>query len=280
MKLTETCINCLYRRQKEKHDDEGFLAAVREIIDNRSADDCAPYLSYQFRKMAERQFGEINDYRQEKRFFNDFMLAREREIEEAIEAADDPIKKALAVCRAANYIDMVALKTVEPDKLVVLLKEASWSRQDDETYRQFARDLEKGNSLVILADNCGEIVMDKLLIRQIRKRYPQIKVSVMVRGEETINDATVEDAVYVGMDEVAQIVPNGQGITGTVYKLLPEEARKVFDGADVILSKGMGNYEALSGIEKRIYYMFLCKCEQFISYFAVPQFTGIFTVEE
>ncbi len=63
----------------------------------------------------------------------------------------------------------------------------------------------------------------------------------MVRGGEVLNDATKEDAVYVGMDQVAEVVSNGKPVPGTVYELLSEEAKELLDHADVILSKGQGS---------------------------------------
>ena len=68
-------------------------------------------------------------------------------------------------------------------------------------------------------------------------------------------------------------------ICGTVYSMLPEAAREALDGADVVLSKGQGNYESLSGQGRHIFYAFLCKCELFTSRFGVEPFTGMLVEE-
>ena len=94
-----------------------------------------------------------------------------------------------------------------------------------------------------------------------------------------MNDVTEEDAHYTGIDRVADIVSNGAAVTGTVYDLLPPEARMVLDGADVILSKGQGNYESLSGQGRHIFYSFLCKCDLFQRRFGALPLTGMFIEE-
>ena len=88
-----------------------------------------------------------------------------------------------------------------------------------------------------------------------------------------LNDATPEDAVYAGIDRLARIVSNGAPIPGTVYKMLPEEARRVLDTADVILAKGQGNYESLSHQGRHIFYVFLCICYLFTSRFCLQTLT-------
>jgi uncharacterized protein with ATP-grasp and redox domains len=87
----------------------------------------------------------------------------------------------------------------------------------------------------------------------------------LVRGGEVLNDATVDDAVYVGLDSIAETISNGDAIAGTVYDLMPVTAKKALDDADVILAKGQGNYETMSDQGRHIFYEFLCKCDLFTS---------------
>ena len=136
--------------------------------------------------------------------------------------------------------------------------------------------LNKAKSFLLIADNAGEIVFDKLLLIELQKLFPHLKITVMVRGGEVSNDATMEDAKYVGLDKAANVISNGMPIAGTVYQMLSAEARQAIDSADVILSKGQGNYESLSGYGRHIFYSFLCKCDLFTSRFNVPKFTGMF----
>ena len=132
---------------------------------------------------------------------------------------------------------------------------------------------------MLIADNCGEIVLDKLFLEQLHKRFPELSIDVLVRGGEVLNDATKEDAEYVGISKVARVISNGLPIAGTVYEMLPDDAKEVMDQADVILAKGQGNYESLCKQGRHIFYSFLCKCELFTSRFRVPKLTGIFVEE-
>ena len=103
-----------------------------------------------------------------------------------------------------------------------------------------------------------------------------MQLSVMVRGGEALNDVTEADARYVGIDQVAQIISNGPAVAGTVYELLPPDAKRCVDEADVILSKGQGNYETFANHGFCAFYLFLCKCDLFTELFDVPKLTGMF----
>ena len=151
---------------------------------------------------------------------------------------------------------------------------------DQKQYEELTMELEKAKKLVYLTDNCGEIVMDKLLIKQIKNKYPDLDITVMVRGAEVINDATIEDAKQVGLNEIVKVIPNGSDIAGTWIEEISEEAKKELDEADIIISKGQGNFETLRKCGKNIYYIFLCKCDLFANIFQVPKLTGMLINEK
>lgn len=178
-----------------------------------------------------------------------------------------------------NHIDFGAMTQVDSDIFLELFSKVQISESDEITYQSFLDQCSKAETFLLMADNCGEIVLDKLLVEQLKERFPELKVAVMVRGGEVLNDATKEDAVYVGMDQVAEVVSNGKPVLGTVYELLSEEAKELLDHADVILSKGQGNYESLSNQGRHIFFTFLCKCDQFTERFGVPELTGMFVEE-
>ncbi len=130
-----------------------------------------------------------------------------------------------------------------------------------------------------MTDNCGEIVLDKLMLEQLKKRYPQLDLKIMVRGGAVSNDATMEDALYVGIDKVGEVITNGAQIAGTVYPMLSEEAKAAVDNADIIFSKGQANYESFAGEGHHAFYTFLCKCDLFMNRFKVQRLTGMFVEE-
>ena len=280
MRVIENCAECLYKRQLRKTDNKECLAEIKAVIDNRAYDDPAPYLVYRFNQIYLKYFGSVASFRDEKIKYNDLVLSMEDALREEINSSDDPLLTAFSFARAGNYIDFGALSDVNEKTFLSLLEREELSDNDLQTFEAFAKQCETAGSLLLLADNCGEIVLDKLFLEQLKKQYPQLKLSVMVRGGEVLNDVTVEDAEYAGIGSVAEIISSGIGVSGTVYRMLSDEAKSALDNADVILSKGQGNYEALSGQGRHIFYSFLCKCERFTNRFGVPKLTGIFVEEK
>ncbi|MBQ6654593.1 MAG: DUF89 family protein [Erysipelotrichaceae bacterium] len=279
MRIIESCAACLYDKQKHITDDEEYLAEVRRIIDERRENDASPYLVHLFDLAYRKRFGVSASYREIKRKYNDLVLSMEDSIRKKIEKADDPLSESLVYARIGNYIDFGAMNYVDDETFLSLFDNVAVHQRDKETMESFVRQCAEARSFLLLTDNCGEIVLDKLFLEQLRKRFPKLKITVMVRGREVINDATIEDAEYVGLDKVAEIVTNGDAVAGTIYEMLPKEAKEVLDSADVILAKGQGNYESLCRQGRHIFYSFLCKCELFMARFNVPQFTGIFVEE-
>lgn len=181
--------------------------------------------------------------------------------------------------RAANYIDFGMAGQVEKETLFSLLEAAAEEKMDERVYNEFLADLRTARSLVYVTDNCGEIFCDRLVAEELQKRYPELDVTVMVRGRDALNDATMEDALMVGMEKVARIVDNGCGVAGTPLAYIGDEARKLLAEADVILAKGQGNYETMHGCGLNVYYSFLCKCAWFRKQFGVLKNTGMFVRE-
>lgn len=279
MRIIESCAKCLYDKQKHLTDNQEYLAEIKEIIDNRGEEDTSPFLVYRFALVYEKYFGKRSAYGEIKKKFNDLVLSMEHQIAQKIEAADDPVRTALAYARVGNYIDFGAMKDVEEEVFLSLLEDAKWNERETHVYESFIAQCETAKKFLLISDNCGEIVLDKLFLKSLKKRFPNLSLTVLVRGSEVLNDATPEDAAYVGIDQVANVISNGMPIAGTVYDMLPDDAKSALDEADVILAKGQGNYESLSRQERHIFYSFLCKCELFTERFSVPKLVGVFVEE-
>jgi uncharacterized protein with ATP-grasp and redox domains len=137
------------------------------------------------------------------------------------------------------------------------VNESRFARLDTD---RLMADLAGAKTLLYLGDNCGEICFDKLLIRRVREVFPALKVYYGVRGEPVVNDATLEDARLVGMEEAAQVIDNGDGSLGTVLSRVSPAFRSVWDSADVVIAKGQGNYESLCEESKTMYFLMTVKC--------------------
>ena len=280
MRISQSCAECLYKRQKNKTDNTEYLAEIKSLLDNRKETDTSPYMVYLFNKVHVRYFGKGADYSIIKKQYNDLVLAMEDSLRHEINSAEEPLAKAMMMSRAGNYIDFGAMNSVDRDEFLSLFSNTEMREDDRKTYESFLRECTDAKTFLLICDNCGEIVLDKLMLEQLKLRFPHLTVRAMVRGDNVLNDATAEDAKYVGLDSEAEIISNGEAVAGTIYEMLPDEAKNVLDHSDVILAKGQGNYESLSGQGRHIFYEFLCKCELFTSRFNVPKLTGIFIEEK
>ena len=278
-RLPKQCERCLYERQARRTEDQAYLSEVRQLLEARRPEDTAPYLAWKIQERWEARFGKAAGYAKEKRQYNDLVLSMEGEIRRAIRHAPDPLARALAYARSGNYIDFSALSHVDPDTFLALLAASAFSREDERVFRHLVKDVEHAESFLLLADNCGEIVLDRLFLEVLHEQYPDLRLYVMVRGGEIVNDATLEDAIYAGVDRLATLLTNGAPLAGTVRSLLEEASAQILEEADVILAKGQGNYESLWGEGLHIYYAFLCKCERFTQRFGVPALTGVLVEE-
>lgn len=279
MRISDKCASCLYDKQQHKNNDPVYLARVKDLLDNRKDSDTSPYMVYLFNQIHQEMFGSAPDYKDIKRRYNDFVLNMEDKIRDKIAASDDPVNEALTYAMVGNYIDFGAMNNVDDSKFIALMDKTHIREEDLDAYDAFIRECEDAKSFLLICDNCGEIVLDKLLIEQLKIHYPDMKITALVRGGEVLNDATREDAEYCGLDKAADIIDNGCPVGGTIIPLMPEESLRILQESDVILSKGQGNYESLSDRGIGAYYMFLCKCDLFTSRFDVPPLTGIFVYE-
>ena len=280
MRISQSCAECLYKRQKNKTDNTEYLAEIKSLLDNRKETDTSPYMVYLFNKVHVRYFGKGADYSVIKKQYNDLVLAMDDSLRHEINSAEEPLAKAMMMSRAGNYIDFGAMNSVDRDEFLSLFSNTEMREDDRKTYVSFLRECTDAKTFLLICDNCGEIVLDKLMLEQLKLRFPHLTVRAMVRGDNVLNDATAEDAKYVGLDAEAEIISNGEAVAGTIYEMLPNEAKNILDHSDVILAKGQGNYESLSGQGRHIFYEFLCKCELFTSRFNVPKLTGIFIEEK
>ena len=279
MRVSESCAKCLYDRQANRTDNAEYLAEIREILEERGENDSAPYLVYLFNKVYQRYYGAGMDYHDVKKKYNDLVLGMEQELRGEIERAEDPVAKALVMARIGNYIDFGAMNHVDQEEFLALFADTEMREEETKVYQSFLKECEKAKSFLLICDNCGEIVLDKLLLEQLHKRFPSIEFMALVRGEEVLNDATLEDAKYAGLDQVAKLLTSGSAVAGIVHDMLPEDTRRAFDEVDVVLAKGQGNYETMYGQGRHVFYEFLCKCDLFVERFQVPRLTGMFVEE-
>ncbi len=287
MQFDLVCMECQLRRQRlaveaqpDREKARQYLLDCLQIMHDAPAGVAAPWLTPRFAEAWARYFPPVDRYARNKRDSNEYALSREAGIARRIAQAEDPLYAAVTFARVGNYLDFAALgDSVSFEELDRLSDQALADPVDRAEYERFVSDLAGAKKLLYLTDNAGEIVYDKLLLAELGRRYPGLELVVGLRGGAALNDATYEDALAVGLDRVARLTDTGVNIPGTQLSACSQAFRAEFDSADLILSKGQGNFETLWGCGANVYYLFLCKCELFVQLFGVPRLTGMFLNE-
>ena len=279
-RLRSECISCIldkhltaYPEETSEKDRVAYMQRLLGILAAAPLEHGAPQIMEDVEDLQKEMFGREARYAQIKRHFNDVMLGYVPEVKAELEAADDPLALAVHYALSGNYIDFGAMQHVDEEKLRALLREKT--PLDSGALARFRQSLKAAHRLLYITDNCGEIVMDGLLMDTIVKLFPQISVKVMVRGGEVLNDAAMEDADQVGLTARYPVIGNGTRVAGTCTDRLEGEALEAWEEADIILAKGQGNFETLRLCGRNVYYLFLCKCPMFARTFHVPRFTGM-----
>ena len=288
MRLNTFCLCCQINKQASMIDsfpDEkkklAYMQNVLTRLTNLQEDDNSPSLYTEFQKHFTKIWGIApKDYTELKKEFNQLMMDLEEELMLSIRESADPLERALIYSRIGNYIDFAALSHVKKEELLSLIEKGRQESLDKEEYRHFCEELSSASSLVYLTDNCGEIVLDKLVIRILKERFPKLDIQVIIRGFPAANDATIEDAKMCGLTEFVPVIGNGNDVGGTWLPHISKESLSLIKNADVIISKGQGNFETLHGCALNIYYLFLCKCEWFMRMFQAEKFQGMFVNEK
>jgi uncharacterized protein with ATP-grasp and redox domains len=196
---------------------------------------------------------------------NIFALSTLDTIQEQIREADDPLRAALHFAVCANIIDYAAQHSFDAERAM-----EECGRQtfliDEYPLLHASIKQQPGCKVLYLADNCGEIAFDGLAIRELQRLG--CRVTLAVRGGPIINDATREDAVFCGLDTICPIIDNGCDCPGTPLDSCSDVLVDHFRHADIILSKGMGNFETLSEVRAPLFFLFTVKCVRVAEYLA------------
>jgi uncharacterized protein with ATP-grasp and redox domains len=199
---------------------------------------------------------EDDPYRELKAQSNQLALEWLPGLNAKVRGAADPLEMAIRASIAGNIIDYGAKQQVTLSCIEDAMVRSLAVTLDADTLDAFRTEIAAARSILYLADNAGEIVFDRILIEQL----PVEKVTVVVRGAPIINDATREDALAAGLNDLVDVVDNGTDIPGTVVDECSPEIQERFRTAEVVIAKGQGNYETLLCAGRPIYHLFVVKC--------------------
>ncbi|MDP8315352.1 MAG: ARMT1-like domain-containing protein [Candidatus Celaenobacter antarcticus] len=175
----------------------------------------------------------------------------------------DPLFIAIKMAIAGNVIDFAINHTVDIPAEIEAILHKELTIND---YDLLKKRLDTSETILYIGDNAGESVFDRLLIEQLAGK----KVYFGVRGRPVINDVVEKDAKRAGIDKVAELVSSGSAVPGTIISKCSEEFNELFRNADIVISKGQGNYEGLSDEEREIFFLLRVKCEVIAGHIGVP----------
>lgn len=263
MKIKEQCLPCLVNQAVKtanllqiKNREELYhkIFAQMSQLDFTKTN---PEIAGENYRLLRQHTGCKDPYKDTKHYYNQYFMNHMNRFEKKIYSTEDAVKYAIA----ANIIDFNPVhENVDEDirKFFSNMEQRLFAIND---VQLLLKDIRKAGKLLYLGDNCGEICFDKLLIEHIRKMNPNCEIYFAVRGEAVVNDNTKEDAYFVGMDQCAKIISNGDDSLGTILTRTSDEFRQIYEKADVVIAKGQANYESLSEENKNIYFLLVVKCK-------------------
>lgn len=287
MQIDIQCVSCIVDKEVQRLEAQedttkklDYMMEVIACLKAHAKSEPAPVLSMRIDKIRQRYFPSSVDFQPIKDRYNAWMLKKLPIFQAQLQASPDAFAQAIRLVCAGNYIDFGTVNDINEDQLVQILEKAKEQKLDSEILANLKDDLSKASEVVYLCDNCGEIILDTLLMDEILKDYPHCHLTVVVRGQDVLNDTTYSDCQKLGLTEKYDIMANGTAIPGTFYQLSNEETQKALRQADVIFSKGQGNFEGMYGTNFNTYYMFLCKCSLFTKRFGMKLFAPVFANEK
>ena len=196
---------------------------------------------------------EIEDlYQQDKKANHQLAYSYLDDLRELSGKGNDSLEQALKVSAAGNIIDSVHASGYELWDEVIGTVENRFRGGGVPAFRER---MKESSHLLYLADNVGETVFDRVLIENL-----EIPVKYAVKGGPILNDATLEDALAAGIDQVAEIVVTGSQSPGTLLEECTEEFQELFDKSPLILSKGQANYETMDEMGDKVFFLLRVKC--------------------
>lgn len=179
-------------------------------------------------------------------------------LREKIAVSSNPLLTATKIAVAGNVIDLAAEVTFDLNEEIEKIFDTAFAHND---FEALARNLEDAGTLLYIGDNVGEHIFDYLYIETLRQLFPDLQIHYMVRGNPIINDVTMVEALEAGFDKICEVVDSGVNTPGFVYERANANSQALFDEADFIITKGMGNYECLSPSPREgVAYLLKVKC--------------------
>ena len=267
MKAYLDCIPCFLKQTLEaarmvtddEHVQESVLKEVMDHFQTISFDKSPPEISRLVHEIIRRRTQSEDPYKTVKNQSNEQAKQLYPHLKSIVDAADDQLLMAIKLAIVGNVVDFGTSNRFNLEEMIDTAVKKEFATK---AYSRFTQVLDQAHTILYIADNTGEIFFDKLLIEELVKREKTI--TYVVKSHPIINDAMVEDACYAGIDNLATVIEGdaGQELSGPgmIPPYVSKEFMQLFHTADMIISKGQGNYESLSDSDREIFFLLMIKC--------------------
>lgn len=265
MKTYLDCIPCFFRQAlaaarmstEEERIHRRVLNSVAFMLPGLALNATPPEIAQQVYRIVYEITGNNDPYLEAKRCANKSAMSLYTRMKDMVDDSNGTLETACKLAIAGNAIDLGA--QAEYGNIFSIIEDSVGYQIDQEHYRKFKESVGQSSLILYLADNAGEIVFDRILIEQLLQ-IKKSKIVFVVREKPIINDATLDDALQVGLNKVIPIISNGSDAPATILSQCTSEMLSYYQSADLIISKGQGNFESLSGRPENIFFLFKVKC--------------------
>jgi len=265
------CDHCFLRQARDAARRAGIGPERTEALLQRVASELAllpadappPVRASRIHQLVREQSADPDPYRAAKRAATEHALSLYPQLKRLLAAADDPLECAVRLAIAGNIIDLGVASEYDLEASIERVLHHSPAIDHMDALKQAIRD---ASEILYLADNAGETVLDRLLIENMRR-----PVTYVVKGGPAVNDATVEDARAAGLAEVCEIIDHGAATLGTLLNRCTPQFVERFHKAELVIAKGMANFEALDGTRTGLFFLLQAKCEVIAHHLGVRQ---------
>lgn len=259
--LIESFEKLLEKKVSDENIKCGLFEDINKYINNVNSDIKAPEVARELNNMLTETLNIPDLHKAEKQKSNDIALRQYARYKDIVSKAVNPFDIALRISIAGNIMDFAACPeffTNSEQYLDDTINEVLTTDFVIDDSKELEESIKSSNTLLYLGDNAGEIVLDKLLIETIN--HPNIYYAV--RDKPVINDVTIDDAYYVGINAYAKIISNGYDAPSTIIEKASKEFTGIYNNADLIISKGQGNLEGLiNNTREDLYFLLMVKCD-------------------
>lgn len=267
------CIPCFFKQALEaarlsgadEREQKKILDRVARIVPKFPLKSSPPEMARSIHRIVKNVSGVGDPYHKIKVKSNKLALNVYPRLKRIVQRSKNSLFTAVELAIAGNIIDYGVKNSVNVKQELarILSFETTTIKKEGSSvfnFKAFKRSLRSAKIILYLADNAGEVVFDRILIEEIVKENQDADILYAVKSYPIINDALFADAKFAGIDRYARIISSGLDSPGTVLSLCSKTFLKIFNNADMIISKGQGNFEALSDAGREIFYLFMVKC--------------------